>query len=146
MALTIVQVETILTKRVGLLMAAVGLDGSTIDGDNGDLVDPVGYSIRKLGGTIADITDIVDADLATFEETQYDELLDIAELRALQSVQGNFALVDTKIGPRDEKWGALGSLIDKTVSNKQTQVENLYSFGVSTLSANIVEYDFSTLD
>jgi hypothetical protein len=146
MALTVVQFETILTNRVGTLMTTVGMDGTTVDGDNPDLVDPMGVAIRHMGGSVTTITDIVDADLAGFEESDYDELFDVAEYRTLLSIQGNFALIDTEIGPRDEKWSKLGDQLEKLITSKKKQIDDAYNVNNWTLAAEIVEYDFSTLD
>lgn len=144
MALTIVQVETILIRRVGTLFTAVGLDGTTIDGDNDDLVDPVGTSIRNLGDTVTTITDIVDADLAGIVEADYDELFDVAELRALQNAHSAATtLIDTKLGPRDEKLSNMANTLAKLIEMKQKQVEELYGYGLQSLEVGINSLDFA---
>jgi len=147
MALTIVQVETILIRRVGTLFTAVGLDGTTVDGDNADLVDPIGTSIRNLGGTVTTITDIVDADLAGITEDDYDELLDVAELRALQSAHSAATtLIDTKLGPRDEKLSSVATTLAKLIDQKQKQTEELYGYGLRELESGLLQLDFAEHD
>jgi hypothetical protein len=147
MALTVVQFETILIKRTGTLLAAVGLDGSTVDGDNPDLVDPMGYAIRHMGESVATITDIVDADLTDFEETDYDELFDIAELRVLNSCHSAATTkIDTEIGSRTEDWASLAQRLEKLIDAKQKQVDKSYLASEWSLTATVVDYDFDTLD
>ena len=147
MALTIVQVETILIRRVGVLLTAVGLDGTSIDGDNDDLVDPVVASIRNLGGSVTTITDVVDADLASIGESDYDELFDVAELRALQSAHSAATtLIDTKIGPRDEKLSNMANTLAKRIEQAQEQVEDLYGYGLRPLESGLLELDFAEHD
>jgi len=146
MALTIVQFETILTKRVGKLMTAVSLDGTTISGSNTDLADPIGLAIRHMGGTVATITAIVDGDLAGFAEGDYDELFDVAEYRTLLTIQGSYAYIDVVIGPRDEKWSNLGDQLAKMIEAKKKYIDDTYNVNSWTLAADIVNYDFSTLD
>jgi len=146
MALTAIQAETILIRRVGILMTAIGLDGTTITGNNPDLVDPMGYAIRYLGGTVTTITDIVDADLAVVTSALENEFFDIAEWRVLLSVQGNYVLVDTKIGPRDEKWGSLADNIDKLVARKEKQIKDTYGLGLQPLQADVISLDFAEHD
>ena len=144
MALTIIQVETMLLKRVATLFTAVGLDGTTVDGDNDDLVGPVGYSIRQLGGTVTTITDVVDTDLAGIAVADYDELLDIAELRALQNAySAATTLIDTKIGPRDEKLGMIADKLAKLVEAKQKAVESMYQLGLAPLQSGVMAFDFA---
>lgn len=146
MVLTMIQAETILLKRCAKLLTALDMDGSTVDGNNPDLVDPIGYSIRQLGGTVTTITDVVDADLAGIGADDYDEFFDIAELRTLQNVQGNFALVDVAIGSRDEKWGALGNTLDKLIARKEKRVKDLYGLGLKPLEVGVIELDFAEHD
>lgn len=147
MALTVVEFETVLTRRIGALLTTVGLDGSTIDGNNPDLVDPMAYSIRQIGGSVTTITDVIDADLTEFSESQYDELFDVAELRALRSAySAATGLVDTKIGPRDEKRSTVAANLDKLITAKEKEVEKAYGVNSWTLSAEIVEFDFDSLD
>jgi len=147
MALTIVQVETVLIRRVGALFTAVGLDGTTIDGNNPDLVDPVGASIRNLGGSVTTITNVVDADLAGIVETDYDELLDVAELRALQSAHSAATtLINTAIGPRKEELSSIANSLAKLIEQKQKQTEELYGYGLRPLESGLLELDFAEHD
>ena len=55
MAHTRASIEAILIRRCGRMLAATELDGSTIDGSNADLNDPIGWAIRQLGGAVASI-------------------------------------------------------------------------------------------
>lgn len=146
MALTVVQFETILIERVGKLLTALSMDGTTIDGNNPDLFDPMGYAIRQMGESVTTITDIVDADLTPFEESQYDELFDRAELRTLESAYTTAVTkIDTKIGPRDEKWSKLADSLAKRVTSKRKQVEAFYLSSDFTITTAIIEFDFDTL-
>lgn len=147
MALTIIQVETMLIRRVGTLFTAVGLDGTTVDGNNPDLVDPVGTSIRNLGGSVTTITDVVDADLAGIAESDYGQLLDVAELRALQSAHSAATtLIDTKVGPRDEKLSNIANTLAKLIDQAQEQTEELYGYGLRPLDSGLLELDFAEHD
>ena len=146
MALTVVQFETILIKRVGKLLTALGMDGTTIDGDNADLLDPMGTAIRQMGASVATITDVIDADLTDFAETQYDELFDRAELRTLESAYTTATIkIDTKIGPRDEKLSKLADSLAKRLAAKQKQVDSFYLSSDFTITTAIVDFDFDTL-
>jgi len=151
MALTRANVEAILIKRVGALMTAVGLDGTTVAGTNADLNDPIGYAIRMVGGTTAAPALITDADVTTVATADYDEFLDIAELRALENTLGNLAYVDIKVGNRDEKLGQLSARLEKMIAGKTERLQLLYGYSQATLEAgtvtlNFAEHDEDTVD
>jgi len=44
-------------------------------------------AIRKSGGSVADATAVADADVATVAEADVDQMLDLAELRALETAR-----------------------------------------------------------
>lgn len=146
MDLTRANVESILIKRTGQLLAAIGLDGTTADGTNTDLNDPIGYAVRGCGGTVSNFVLVADADITTVAESDYDKLLDIAELRTMQNVLGNWDLVDTKIGERDEKWSQSANALEKAVARKQKYVEDMYDFGYAELSTAIINLNFAEHD
>src|SRR5690242_14586451 len=102
MSLTRANIETILVKRCGPLMTAAGM-ATTVLGSNADLNDPIGYAVRKAGGSVTSFVAVADADIAGVDELGYDQLLDLAELRTLETILGNLDDVDLRVGPRDEK-------------------------------------------
>jgi len=64
MTITRANVESILIKRVGKLMTAADMDGSTVGGTNADLNDPIGRALRRIGYTTASIIAVADVDIA----------------------------------------------------------------------------------
>ena len=86
MALTRANVEAILTKRTSKVMTFVSMDGTTVDGTNADLNDPIGVAIRECGGTTAAPELVTDADVATVVTADLDKLLDIGEYRLIGSI------------------------------------------------------------
>jgi len=56
MALTRANAEVILIRRVGALLTAADLDGTTVDGTNVDLNDPFASALRQLGHTAVSYT------------------------------------------------------------------------------------------
>lgn len=140
MAITMVNVETILVARVGALMTEADLDGSTVDGDNADLNDPIGVALREMGESIADISDVVDADLSGVVEADYNELLDRAELRTLETIESNYTLVDITSGPRSEK---LSQLIASVQVRKMQLLDRIREqYGVGAMEAGYLIQDF----
>jgi hypothetical protein len=146
MALTRANIETILIQRTGALLTLVSLDGTTVDGTNASLNDPIGYGIRQSGGSTSNFASVSDADVLTVDTTSQDQLIDIAEFRTLQNVLGNYNMPNTKVGPRDEEWGDLGEVISDRLDKKQKLLEELYGFGSRALEGGIIAYDFAEHD
>jgi hypothetical protein len=143
MSLTRANVESILVKRCGRLLTAADLDGSTVDGTNADLNDPIGWAVRQAGYTVTDITAVADADLASVATTNYDELLDLAELRALETILGNLDDVNIKIGPRSEDLSDLARQVEKRLELQRKKVELEYGYGVGTLEAGVITLEIA---
>jgi len=139
MTITRANVETILTRRAGNLMSALGL-AVTYAGSNADLNDPIGYALRKLGYAVASITAVADADLAGLAVADIDALLDLAEYRLLESVVGNWNLADITVLARSEKLGALRP--DKRLEQLAAKLAE-YGVGAGTLQTGMISLDFA---
>lgn len=137
MALTRADVESVIVSRVGSLMTQAGLDGTTIDGTNADLNDPIGWAVRQLGYTVADITSVADTDIDDVGAADYDKLLDHAEYRALLNIDGNLTLVDTKVGPRSESLNQLRAGVEKLLEAKKAQLVEDYDYGLRLASFDV---------
>ena len=140
MSLTRANIETILVKRCGPLMTAAGM-ATTVLGSNADLNDPIGYAVRKAGGSVTSFVAVADADIAGVDELGYDQLLDLAELRTLETILGNLDDVDLRVGPRDEKFSQLRTDTEKRMERLQKRIEKEYGIGVS-IEAGVVILDF----
>lgn len=146
MTITRTQVERILIKRCGLLMTAAGLDGVTINGTNADLDDPIGVALRASGLSVADISAVSDSDLASVSSDLIDQVLDIAEYRALQNIEGNLDQVDITIGPRSESLNQLATQIKPKIERLQMRISRLYGLGLGALNAGVIALDFAETD
>jgi hypothetical protein len=142
MAVTRANVEAILVRRLGALLTEAGLDGTTVSGSNLDLSDPIGWAVRKLGGSVANVVSVADADLAGIGADDYDQLFDLAEFRALESVSNHLVQVDLQVGPRSEKFSQLMAAVEGRLARKRKQLEVDYGFGLGTLEAGVVALDF----
>ena len=143
MTQTRANVEQELIRRVGPLMTAVGLDGTTVDGTNLDLNDPIGYGITNSGGSVTAPSLVTDADVATVPSANYYQLLDISEWRTLQTIQNNAALLagETSIGPRKEK-NTLSDTIDKMLERKDKLVRDEYGLGLPAITSGVINWNF----
>lgn len=143
MTITRAQIERVLIKRCGLLMTAANLDGTTFDGTNEDLNDPIGYALRACELTVADISAVDDADCVGVTADLVDKVLDVAELRLLNNIEGNLDQVDVTIGPHSERRGQLATMIRTKINAKEALVGRLYGVGLGTLSAGVIGLDIA---
>lgn len=143
MAITRPNVEAVIVARCGALLIAAGLDGTTVDGTNASLNDPIGAALRKAGYTVSNIASVANADLAAVVVGDYDKVLDLAELRTLESILGNLDDVDIKLGPRSESLSQLAAMLEKRIDRLQDKVEEEHGIGLSSLQAGVIALDFA---
>jgi hypothetical protein len=146
MAHTRASIEAILIGRCGRLLVAAELDGTTVDGTNADLNDPIGWAIRQLGGAVASIGTVADADLAAIADDDTDALLDLAELRTLENTLGNLDLVDIQEGPERQALGQIGARLERAIVRKRAQIERDHGIGLGTITAGVINLGFQQRD
>lgn len=140
MALTLVDAETILTYRVGSLLAAAGLDSEPID--NLDLNDPIGRAVRACGYTTTDVIWVVDADVAQVPVAKYDKFLDYATLFTLEAILGNLDMTDITVGPRSEKLSQLATQVEKMIIRLRKRLgDDLLEPEAGYITINLAEHD-----
>lgn len=145
MTITRADVETILVRRCGSLLVAADLDGTTIDGTNVDLNDPIGVALRNMGYTVASITNVSNSDLESVTDEDVDQLLDLAELRTLESIEGNLDDVDIQANGRSESLNQLSVRVRMKIDTKRKAIESQY-VGLGTLDAGVITLDFMEKD
>lgn len=141
MALTRANVEVILISRLSNLLTEAGLDGTTNDGTNTDLNDPIGWAIRQADGSVDDFTLVDDTDVARVGSGDYDKLLDLAEYRTLENISGNLDEVDIKSGPFEQKYSQLADRVEKRLERVRAHLEKTYDFGGRGYASNIITLD-----
>lgn len=140
MTLTRIQVEKELISRASKRMIFVGMDGTTVDGHNANLNNPIATALQLMGITPTNITAIVDADLATVDNSL--KLFDLAEYRLLLNIQGNFDRVDTKVGERSQSFSQFETALDKAIARKEKQLMTDYGIGLGTLTVGSISLNF----
>lgn len=124
-------------------MAFVNLDGTTVDGTNGDLSDPIRTGLGSLGVACADPTSPADADLAALATADLDQLLDVAEYRCLQSVLGNLDEVNEQAGTDRKDFGQFAAALQVTIAALLTSLQQTYGVGLMAPSIGTLDYNFA---
>lgn len=128
-------VTTVLANRCGPLMTKAGM---TITALGDDFNDPLAWAIRQCGLTTADPSTPTDAEVAAVAATDTDKLLDLAELRLLETIISNLDSVDTKVGPREEKLDQLAQRVAGRITRLQARIELLYGLGAGFEAGTIL--------
>jgi hypothetical protein len=82
----------------------------------------IGWAVRLLGYTTASLTDCVDGDLSPIPDAKADALLDLAELRTLESVQTNLTQVSSTTGPLRDEWNDLSKRLADIIGHKRANI------------------------
>jgi hypothetical protein len=143
MTITRANLEAILVRRAGKVMAIVGLDGASANGANADLNDPIGFALRKAGYGVTSIALVADADVASLSDDDVDLVLDLAELRLLKNLQSNMTNVDFTIGPHSESQSQIGARLEKRIDQLETSIAQDYGVGIGTLEGGTISLDFA---
>lgn len=120
------QIERVLIKRTGQFLSEAGLDGTTQSGANDDLSDPIATTIRKMGYTVADLSEVADTDLANVPDGDIDQLLDMAELRVLETIEGNLTLVTTGEADSSYSFSDLASRLSTRIQRLRDRIIEEY--------------------
>lgn len=142
MSVTRANVENVLVKRLGPLMTKAGQDGTTVDGTNTDLADPIGWALRETGYSTADITSPTSAEVNAAVD-DIDQVVDLAEFRTLGNILGNLDDVDVTVGPRSERLSQLAAQVQKRLESVEKRIERLYGYGASSLETGVITYEFA---
>lgn len=143
MALTRSQLETVLVRRLGPWLTYVSLD-TTIIGNNPDLADPIAQALLSAGYTVSNIVNPANADLTAVPSTDYPKLLDIAELRALETILQAFTDFDTKGLNYEDRDDQLGQRIESAIQRKRTLVQTKYGLETVAPQAGTIDLNFQT--
>jgi hypothetical protein len=84
-----------------------------------------------------------DSDLASVDSDDYDRLFDLAELRTLETIQGNLDDVDIQLGPRQEALSQLAKQVEQRLNRLQARVQREYGYGAAALGTGVITYEFA---
>lgn len=141
MALTRANIESILVSRCKKRMEFVGF-AVTTSGNNTDLNDPIFTALQVMGITPANIANVVDSDLATV--TDVTKLCDLAELRLLENILGNFDKVTLQAASGTEHFSDAVTALEKLIERKQANIQKKYGVGLGSLQSGKVSLSFQS--
>ncbi len=142
MAITRVQVETVLVRRLEAWLVAADM-AITFAGANNDLNDGISNALLQLEIVPANISSIADGDLTSVATTDYNKFLDLAELRTLESVLENYAKVDVEAGAVKAQLDDFGQRIERTIQRKREQIARRYGLeGLASLEVGVINLGF----
>lgn len=142
MTITRADLENVLISRAGKLMTAADLDGTTLNGTNADLNDPIATGLRRAGYSVASLAKVVDGDVASVLDEDVDKVLDLAELRLCENIEGNYDDVDISVTDRSESLNQLARQVQTKIDRLQKKIERAYGIGQGTLDAGVIGLDF----
>jgi predicted AlkP superfamily pyrophosphatase or phosphodiesterase len=106
-------------------MTAAGL-AVTSDGANADLNEPIAWSLRLLSISVSDPTDVSDSEVGSVAASDFNKLVDYAELRLLQTVFNNLDDVDLTSGPMAEDYSDLAERLETRIARLEARLRELY--------------------
>lgn len=110
---TVAEVEYRSLLRLSGAFGLVGMDFTTVDGTNPDLVDPIQQALMSMGISSADPLSVADADVLGLSSTEFFELLDRIEYRGLLTVWTRYTGVDMRMGMDDQKLSQYADRLQK---------------------------------
>ena len=143
MTITRAQCEQELVRRAKKKMLAVDMS-VVVDGTNDDLSGPLAFAARVVGLTLASPITVTTAELANLSDDDIDELLDRAELRLFENIEGNIDTVDIKLGPHWEAKNQLAEQLQKKITSLRAAISSKYGDDTGTLTAGSLLLDFAS--
>lgn len=113
-ALTRTDADALLTRRVSGYLTKASITGAAATLTLGD---GLGWGLRMLGYSPASHVTVTDTDLLSV--TTIDALLDLAELRTLESVSTMFSGTTVKVGPLEDRLSDFAKTLGETVASKR---------------------------
>lgn len=117
---TLADVQDIVGNRyAALLTLAQAMSG---DEFTPSIEQAVAWSLRALGYPVASLRFATDGELANVADAHLDALLDLTELRMLESIQTGLTAVTVKAGPVQEDYNHLADRLADIVNEKRANV------------------------
>lgn len=107
-----------------------------------DLDDALARAARQCGLSPAAPTRLVDADLASLDAADLDKFLDVAELRAWESIPGNATDMGLRDAAIDESPSAVREAAYRKIKDLKAYAKAVHGVGLSALGVGTLGLDF----
>ena len=117
---TVADVQEIVDNRCAALLALA----REIAGDalTPDIDQAISWALRALGYPAASLLVATNGEVQAVSSGQLDALLDLVELRVLESIQTGFTAVTVRAGPVQEDYNHLADRLDRVIAEKRSNV------------------------
>lgn len=149
MPITRATIEASIIKEYGKVMLDVGLDGTTDDGTNADLNDPISMGLDSLGLSLADLSIVADVDFAPISTlAATNQLKAIAKLETLEMILSSWNQPNQSSDTdNSQNLGDLMSIYEERAVGLRAKYQLLYGYGLGSLSAGVIDLGFvETID
>ena len=143
MAVTKQMVQQVLITRLGRVLTDLSFE-IVLSGDLEYLEDPIGWGLRMIEISTADLSLVTNEEVASMSDDDVDEFLDYAEYRLIGNLVKNAPEVDVKIGHRSEEFSQLANRLIQMFDRKRTEIRQIYGFGLGGLTAGRIDLDSLT--
>lgn len=121
---TVAEVTAAVTDRCGAYLAQARV--LTGDPTKPSITPAIGWAVRILGGTTVSLATVTDGEVQAIGDGLTDALLDLAELRTLESIQTNLTAVNVTAGPVQQEYSDLAKRLAEIVTQKQKHAQARY--------------------
>lgn len=145
MPLTVAQAESIGVARAGPVMVAaqVATDPAADASPRAYMADPIRQALRDLGYPIADPSAPADGDLATIADDDENAILDVMELRVLESCAVAIQDVDFKADETSMSAGGFAERLETRIARLEKRCRIKYGVGASAVAMGSIGLDFA---
>lgn len=122
--MTLAEVTAVIEGRCAAILATARAASGNPNIPN--LTHCVGWATRMVGGATASVTTVTDGEVGAITGLRIDALLDLAELRTLESVLTNLNTVDLTTGPVTEDFSDLPDRLAKMIPEKRKAIGTMW--------------------
>lgn len=114
---TLSDILAVIDDRIGAMLSLART--ATGDSSRPSVESCISWSLRMLGYSAASVRYAEDAEVQAVADGHLDALLDLTELRTLESILTNLSQVDLTTGPVSERLGQLPDRLAKLIPEKR---------------------------
>jgi hypothetical protein len=144
-ALTRAKFERELLDRMGPMLTASDRDAAAVGGNRAWGVG-IREAARWIGLTLADPSEVTDADLANADISRVGEMFDVAELKCLELAARNFNQVGWASGSQRQDLHLFKAQLLADIKEMRDDLRRRYGYGLGALTAGSIGLGFQAGD